>query len=70
MKPHNGYKPRSGNCCPSNRAGKTYIPAYDVEGRQWTMQTISEDGQKRFEKGGRKEGCFHVVGGQEKIPGE
>jgi phage/plasmid primase-like uncharacterized protein len=51
----------------TDRAGKTYVPAYDVEGKQWTMQTITEDGQKRFEKGGRKEGCFHVVGGQEAL---
>jgi phage/plasmid primase-like uncharacterized protein len=51
----------------TDHAGKIYIPAYDVDGKQWTMQTISEDGQKRFEKGGRKEGCFHVVGGQEKL---
>lgn len=42
---------------------KTYIPAYDVQGKQWTMQYINEDGTKRFAKNARKEGCFHVVGG-------
>ncbi len=42
---------------------KTYIPAIDVNGKQWTVQYIQEDGTKRFAKDGRKEGCFHVVGG-------
>ena len=45
----------------------TYIPGYDVNGKQWTTQSIKEDGQKRFEKGGKKSGCFHVVGGQEAL---
>jgi len=42
---------------------KTYIPATDVDGKQWTMQYIKEDGTKRFAKDSRKEGCFHVIGG-------
>lgn len=42
---------------------KTYLPAVDVDGRQWTMQYIQEDGTKRFAKDSRKDGCFHVVGG-------
>lgn len=42
---------------------KTCIPAYDIDGKQWTMQYINEDGTKRFAKNGKKEGCFHVVGG-------
>ena len=42
---------------------KTYIPATDVDGKQWTMQYIREDGSKRFAKNSRKEICFHVVGG-------
>lgn len=42
---------------------KTYIPAIDADGKQWTMQYIQEDGTKRFAKDGRKEGCFHPVGG-------
>lgn len=42
---------------------KTYIPAFDATGKQWTMQYIQEDGTKRFAKDSRKEGCFHVVGG-------
>jgi putative DNA primase/helicase len=42
---------------------KTYVPAVDVDGKQWSMQYIGEDGTKRFAKDSRKEGCFHVVGG-------
>lgn len=42
---------------------KTFIPAYDVQGKQWSMQYINEDGTKRFAKNARKEGCFHVIGG-------
>jgi putative DNA primase/helicase len=42
---------------------KTYIPAFDVDGKQWTMQYIQEDGTKRFAKDSKKEGCFHPVGG-------
>lgn len=43
---------------------RTLIPAYDVAGKHWTTQTITDDGTKLFTKDGRKEGCFHVVGGQ------
>ena len=42
---------------------KTYVPATDVNGKQWTTQYIKEDGTKRFAKDSKKEGCFHVVGG-------
>ena len=46
---------------------KTYIPATDAAGKQWTMQYIQEDGTKRFAKDSRKEGCFHAVGGIEAV---
>lgn len=46
---------------------KTYIPATDVDGKQWTMQYIQEDGTKRFAKDSRKEGCFHVIGGMDEL---
>ncbi len=39
------------------------VPGYDADGKIWTAQYIQEDGTKRFAKGTRKEGCFHVVGG-------
>lgn len=45
---------------------KTYIPLNDVNGKQWTMQYIQEDGTKRFAKDSKKEGCFHIVGGDMK----
>lgn len=46
---------------------KTYIPAMDVDGKQWTMQYIQENGTKRFAKDSRKEGCFHVIGGMDAL---
>jgi len=46
---------------------KTYIPAFDVDGKQWTMQYIQEDGTKRFAKDSKKEGCFHPVGGMDAV---
>lgn len=52
----------------TDRGGKrTYIPAQDSTGKVWTMQYIREDGSKRFPKGSKKEGCFHVVGGMEAL---
>ena len=41
----------------------TYLPAIDITGKQWTMQTIRRDGFKLFEEDSRKEGTFHIVGG-------
>ena len=41
----------------------TFVPAIDVNNKLWSMQYIHEDGTKRFAKDGRKEGCFHAVGG-------
>src|SRR6202012_355654 len=34
----------------------------DVEGRLWSVQTISETGQKLYMKGGRKQGTHAVLG--------
>ncbi|HHF7368215.1 TPA: zincin-like metallopeptidase domain-containing protein [Legionella bozemanae] len=45
----------------------TCIPATDCEGTLWTIQYIAEDGTKRFAKDSKKEGCFHVLGGLEKL---
>ena len=40
------------------------IPARDIEGKLWTLQTIPADreSKKLFMKGGRKVGCFHMIG--------
>jgi putative DNA primase/helicase len=46
---------------------KTYLPVIDVDGKQWSMQYIQENGVKRFAKDSRKEGCFHVVGGMAEL---
>lgn len=43
------------------------IPGYDADGKVWTAQYIQEDGTKRFAKGARKEGCFHVIGGMAEL---
>lgn len=45
----------------------TCIPATDCEGTLWSVQYIAEDGTKRFAKDSRKEGCFHVLGGLDKL---
>lgn len=45
----------------------TFIPAYDTQGKQWTMQYIDADGTKRFAKDSQKEGSFHVIGGQDAL---
>lgn len=45
----------------------TCIPATDSDGTIWTVQYIAEDGTKRFAKDSRKEGCFHVLGGLERL---
>ena len=41
----------------------TYVPVIDVNNKQWSMQYIQPDGTKRFAKDGRKDGCFHALGG-------
>jgi len=45
----------------------TYIPAFDADGKLWSMQYIQENGTKRFAKNSRKEGCFHPVGGMDAL---
>lgn len=48
----------------TDREGRlTCVPVIDVEGRQWSMQTIGADGAERFAPHSRKDGCFHAVGG-------
>ncbi|AFC22543.1 putative primase [Bdellovibrio phage phi1422] len=38
------------------------IPARDIDGRIWSLQSIEHDGTKRFSTGGRVGGCFHTLG--------
>lgn len=54
--------------------GNLVVPLQDTQGKLWSLQRISINGQKGFEKNGRVAGCFHVIGGREAIkqmrPGE
>lgn len=61
-----GIEPQAG-VLTDKEGQKTYIPATDANGKQWSMQYIQEDGTKRFAKDSRKEGCFHVVGGMDAL---
>jgi phage/plasmid primase-like uncharacterized protein len=45
-------------------AGDLLLTAQDVNGEIRSVQTIQENGIKRFAVGGAKQGMFHVVGGQ------
>ncbi len=42
--------------------GNLVVPLRDAAGKVWSVQRIGENGFKRFEKGGRVSGLFHVVG--------
>ena len=38
------------------------VPLRDVDNKMWSYQTIDEHGNKQFLAGGRKKGCFHILG--------
>jgi phage/plasmid primase-like uncharacterized protein len=38
------------------------LPLRDIEGKLWSFQRIEPDGTKRLAKGGKKKGCFHLIG--------
>ena len=38
------------------------VPLVDSEGTLWSYQTIYANGKKLFLSGGRKHGCFHIIG--------
>lgn len=38
------------------------VPARDIDGKLWTLQTIQPSGDKLFMKNGRKSGCFFTFG--------
>lgn len=60
-----GIRPQIGAF--AGKDGTTCLPAQDADGKLWTMQYIAGEGTKRFAKDGRKEGCFHAVGGTEAL---
>ncbi len=41
--------------------GRTLVPLRDTDGKLWSVQSISEDGLKRFTISGRKSGLMHVI---------
>src|SRR5271165_3940159 len=41
--------------------GSLAIPAYDADGKLWSVQYVNSDGSKRFARESRKDGCFHVL---------
>jgi phage/plasmid primase-like uncharacterized protein len=45
-------------------AGDLLLTAQDVNDEIWSVQSIQENGSKRFAAGGAKQDMFHVVGGQ------
>lgn len=61
-----GISPHAG-ALTDKEGTKTYLPAIDADGKQWSMQYIQEDGTKRFARDSRKDGCFHAVGGMAQL---
>lgn len=41
------------------------IPLKGINGKLWSLQSIQPDGAKRFLPGGKKKGCFHLIGSLE-----
>jgi phage/plasmid primase-like uncharacterized protein len=41
---------------------KVVMPLRDIHGRIWSAQVIYHDGFKKNVRGGRKVGCFHLIG--------
>jgi len=46
---------------------KLLVPARDINGKLWSVQTIDEDGNKRFQKNARKSGVMHIIDPEQKI---
>ncbi|MBN2769042.1 MAG: DUF1738 domain-containing protein [Campylobacterales bacterium] len=42
--------------------GNLVMPLKDIDGKQWTQQKININNFKMLEKGGKKEGSFHLIG--------
>lgn len=42
--------------------GRLIVPLCDENGALHSLQTIAATGQKRYLPGGRKRGCFHIIG--------
>lgn len=46
----------------ADRHGNLVMPLKDVDGKVWSVQRISDDGQKLFSKNGRTHGLFYQIG--------
>lgn len=46
------------------RPGTIAVPMRDVAGDLWGLQLIFQGGAKKFLRGGRKRGTFHLIGGR------
>ncbi len=42
-------------------------PRGSMDGKLWSIQYVAEDGEKRFARESRKDGCFHVVGSTDPV---
>ena len=42
--------------------GCLVIPLKDVDGKLWSLQFITENSEKRFLNGGKKKGCYFLIG--------
>jgi len=47
--------------------GNLLIPARDVNGKLWSIQTVQPNGNKRFQKNARKTGLMHIIDPENKI---
>lgn len=48
--------------CRQDGDGRLVAPLTDTSGKVWSLQTIDHDGAKLFMPGGRKAGCFYMLG--------
>jgi phage/plasmid primase-like uncharacterized protein len=48
-----------------DRHNNLVMPLEDINGKLWSVQRISAEGDKLFTKGGRTQGCFCVVGDED-----
>jgi putative DNA primase/helicase len=46
----------------------TVVPGMNADGTLWTMQTIDDNGTKRFARASRKAGCFYVTAAWQSCP--
>ncbi|MRA47248.1 DUF5906 domain-containing protein [Acinetobacter pittii] len=48
--------------CQVNFDGDLIVPLFNEKRELWNLQYIKADGSKKFLPGGRKKGCFHIIG--------